>query len=267
MLAAQRQALILEEVNRLGAVRVIDLAQSLRVSDMTVRRDLDVLADAGLLTKVHGGATALEGLTSSSLEPTFSTKVTRERAAKEAIATQAAKLVEPGAAIAISGGTTTHAFARMLVDVPGLTVVTNSLPLADLLHTEGRDDQTVILTGGMRTPSDALVGPVAVEAIRRLHVDRVFMGTYGMDERAGFTSPNLLESETNRALVDAGRRLVVLADHTKWGLVGLSAIARLEEADLLITDNALAEDARALLSDRIAEVVTVDIGTTQRETA
>jgi DeoR/GlpR family transcriptional regulator of sugar metabolism len=261
MLAAQRQALILDEVTRLGAVRVVDLAASLRVSDMTVRRDLDILAEAGLLAKVHGGATALDTLGSSS------TKVTRERAAKQAIAIEGARLVEPGAAIAISGGTTTHAFARMLVDVPGLTVLTNSLPLADALHADGRDDQTVILTGGTRTPSDALVGTVAVETIRRLHVDLVFMGTYGMDEKAGFTSPNLLESETNRALVDAGRRLVVLADHTKWGIVGLSEMARLDEAEILITDASVPETGLAILNERIGRVITVQAGQTRAETA
>ena len=263
MLAAQRQALILEEVNRLGAVRIGELAESLRVSDMTVRRDLDALAEAGLVLKVHGGATSVD--TGSAAEPAFSTKATRERAAKQAIAAEASRLVEPGMAIAISAGTTTHALSSLLADVRGLTVVTNSLPVAEVLHAEGRQDQTVILTGGVRTPSDALVGPVAVESIRRLHVDLVFMGIHGMDARAGFTSPNLMESETNRALVDAGRRLVIVTDHTKWGVVGLSAIARLDEAALLITDTSISPEAEAVLRDQIAEVVCVDAGESRRE--
>ena len=131
-----------------------------------------------------------------------------------------------GQAIAISAGTTTYAVARRLLDVPRLTVVTNSVPVADVLYHGGRSDQTVILTGGVRTPSDALVGPFAVAALRTVNVDLVLMGVHGMDPRAGFTTPNMLEAETDRALVDAGRRLVVVADHTKWGVIGVSTIAR-----------------------------------------
>ena len=80
----------------------------------------------------------------------------------------------------------------------------------------------MILTGGVRTPSDALVGPVAVATIRSLHVDMLFMGVHGADAKAGLTTPNLMEAETNRAFTDSARHLVVLADHTKWGIVGLS---------------------------------------------
>lgn len=252
MLAQQRQALILEEISRLGAVRVTDIAQSMHVSDMTVRRDLDALAEAGLVVKVHGGAT--KAGSSSVTEPAFSAKLTRERAAKAAIAAEASRLVQPGSAIAVSGGTTTHAFARTIVGIPGLTVVTNSLPLAEVFHVDGADDQTIILTGGSRTPSDALVGPVAVDALARLHVDQVFMGTHGMEFPPGFTSPNLLEADTNRALVAAGQRLIVLADHTKWGVVGLSAFAKLDDADLLITDERIPEEALATLRTHVEEV-------------
>ncbi len=105
--------------------------------------------------------------------------------------------------------------------------MTNSIPVADVLYRAGRPDQTVVLTGGLRTPSDALVGPFAVSAIRELHLDLIFMGVHGMDGRSGFTTPNLMEADTNRALVSAGRRLVVLADHSKWEMVGISSIAAL----------------------------------------
>ena len=142
--------------------------------------------------------------------------------------------------------------ARRLVDVPGLTVVTNSPRVADVLHEAGRADQTIILTGGVRTPSDALVGPFAVAALRSVHLDLVFMGVHGMDARPGSRRPNLLEAETDRALVEAGRRLVVVADHTKWGVVGISSIARLDQADVLITDGHLDAAARAILAGRCA---------------
>ena len=247
MLAATRQNQILHLVNLKGSIKVIDLAISLDVSDMTVRRDLDLLARRGLLAKVHGGATSLSG--SSSTEPTFSTKMLRERAIKDSIAREAVRLVEPGMAIALSGGSTTHALAHYLVDVPGITVVTNSIPAADVLSAAQRDDQTVVLTGGQRTPSDALVGPVAVSTMTNLHVDILFMGVYGFTTESGFTTPNLIEAQTNHAMVLASKRLIVLADHTKWGLTGLSTIAQLHEASRIYSDTQLAQDARGAIAN------------------
>jgi DeoR/GlpR family transcriptional regulator of sugar metabolism len=116
----------------------------------------------------------------------------------------------------------------------------------------------VILTGGLRTPSDALVGPVAVGAIKSLHLDLVLMGVHGMDPRGGFTTPNLMEAETDRALVAAGRRLVVLVDHSKWELVGISSIAALSDADVVVSDDALAPEAREIVAAQAGELVIVD---------
>jgi DeoR/GlpR family transcriptional regulator of sugar metabolism len=263
-LARQRQALILEMVREDGAVRVADLVSTLGVSDMTVRRDLELLHERGLLEKVHGGAAAIEG--SALFEPGFTVKSSMMQAEKSAIANAAVSLVAPGTAIAISAGTTTFAMARRLAEVPGLTVLTNSVPVADVLYRDGRSDQTVILSGGVRTPSDALVGPFAVEVIRSLHVDTVFMGTHGMDPHSGFTTPNILEAETNRALIQAGRHLVVLADHTKWGIIGISAVGRLEEADTLITDSGLDPSAQSLLSATLRRLILVDVATGERRT-
>lgn len=256
MLAQQRQALILEEVRRNGGVRVSDLTRQLNVSDMTIRRDLEALAERGLLEKVHGGATAIGE--HSTDEPGFEAKSYRQRQEKEAIAKHAASRVRPGSAIGVSAGTTTHALAPYLCEVPGITVVTNSIPVADVLYRAGRPDQTVVLTGGLRTPSDALVGPFAVSAIRALHLDLIFMGVHGMDARSGFTTPNLMEADTNRALVSAGRRLVVLADHSKWEMVGISSIAGLADADVLITDDGLDQQAREILSAEVGELVVVE---------
>lgn len=253
MLARQRQAHILERVREDGGVRVADLVRELGVSDMTIRRDLELLADRGLVEKVHGGATALDG--SALFEPGFTAKSTLMLSEKDAIADAAVRLVEPGTAIGVSAGTTTHRIARRLADVVALTVVTNSPQVADVLHETGRSDQTIILTGGVRTPSDALVGPFAVAALRSVHLDLVLLGVHGMDELSGFTSPNLNEAETDRALVHAARRLVVVADHTKWGIVGLSSIARLDEADVLITDDGLDAAAQGIIASRVKRLI------------
>ncbi|WP_236796559.1 DeoR/GlpR family DNA-binding transcription regulator [Amycolatopsis sp. GM8] len=257
MLARQRQAVILAEARRTGAVRVSELVARLGVSDMTIRRDLDVLAGQGLVEKVYGGATA--NLGKSTDEPGFEAKSEQQQAQKEAIATLAAGLVRPGTAIGISAGTTTWSFARALDAVPELTIVTNSIRVADVLRDSAQAERTVVLTGGVRTPSDALVGGVAVASLRRLHLDQVFLGVHGMSAEAGFTTPNLEESETNRALVEAGRDLVVLADHTKWGIVGISTFADLEEADIVVTDDGLPTAARETLDEHAGELKIAEV--------
>jgi DeoR/GlpR family transcriptional regulator of sugar metabolism len=253
MLARQRRQLIAERIRSVGAVRVSELTKLLGVSDMTIRRDLDVLAASGVVEKVHGGATA--GHTLSTDEPGFEAKSHRQLDEKAAIARAASELVEPGQAIGLTGGTTTWRLAQEILEIPNLTVVTNSIQVANVLHREQRPDLTVVLTGGVRTPSDALVGPVAVSTIESLHVDTLFLGVHGITEDAGFTSPNLLEAETDRAFVASAERVVVVADYTKWGVRGLSRIGRLEIAHALVSDSGLPSDARTILGERIEKLV------------
>ncbi|MEV0321128.1 DeoR/GlpR family DNA-binding transcription regulator [Streptomyces sp. NPDC050658] len=259
LLAEQRRALILDEVRRRGGVRVNELTRKLGVSDMTVRRDLDALARQGVLEKVHGGAVPVAE--ASTHEPGFEAKSGLELSAKEDIARTAATLVAPGTAIALSGGTTTYALAHHLLDVPDLTVVTNSVRVADVFHSAQRTSgqrqgaATVVLTGGVRTPSDSLVGPVADQAIGALHFDVLFLGVHGISAEAGLSTPNLAEAETNRRLVQSARRVIVVADHTKWGTVGLSSFATLAQVDTLVTDAGLPADARAEISDHLRRLV------------
>ncbi|MCQ4083606.1 DeoR/GlpR family DNA-binding transcription regulator [Streptomyces sp. RB6PN25] len=265
LLAEQRRALILDEVRRRGGVRVNELTRKLNVSDMTVRRDLDALAHQGMVEKVHGGAVPVAE--ASSHEPGFEAKAGLEPGAKEAIARAAASMVVPGSAIALSGGTTTYALAHHLLDVPDLTVVTNSVRVADVFHTGQRRSgsgtqravrpgaATVVLTGGVRTPSDSLVGPVADRAIRSLHFDLLFLGVHGLSVEAGLSTPNLAEAETNRQFVRSARRVVVIADHTKWGTVGLSSFATLDEVSTLVTDAGIPPQVRAEISEHLADLV------------
>jgi DeoR/GlpR family transcriptional regulator of sugar metabolism len=250
VLAEQRRELILEQVRRFGGARVSDLTASFGVSDMTVRRDLEVLARQGLVDKVHGGATAPTNRAIE--EPGFEAKSVRELDEKNAIAAEAARLVAPGQAVAIGAGTTTWVLAQHLAAIADLTVVTNSVRVADAL---AQAAHTVVLTGGVRTPSDALVGPVADLVLASLHVDVAFLGCHGLDARAGLTTPNLAESQTNRAFRRAAGRLVVVADSSKWGTVGLVSFAELGEVDVLVTDAAVSEEAANALRQRVGRVV------------
>lgn len=260
MLPAQRRDWIQAEIERAGGARITQLAEQLGVSEMTVRRDLEALASRGLIKKVYGGATTPARSTSD--EPGFEVKSHRELAAKDQIGAVAATLIQPRTTVAVSAGTTTYASAVHLARIPGLTVVTNSVRVADYLHAHGDRSQTVLLTGGVRTPSDALVGPIAVQTISGLHVDALLLGVHGMDLAAGFTTPNLMEAEMNRAMVAATSRLIVLADHTKWGVVGLCAMARLSDASALVSDADLDGDARDVLSNSVGELILAGPGET-----
>ncbi|WP_354639031.1 DeoR/GlpR family DNA-binding transcription regulator [Kitasatospora camelliae] len=256
LLAEQRRALILDEVRRRGGVRVNELTRQLNVSDMTIRRDLDALARSGMVEKVHGGAVSVEATRTH--EPGFEAKSSLEPSAKEEIARAAAELVAPGSAIALSGGTTTYTLARHLVGVEELTVVTNSVRVADVFEQarrQGEPAATVVLTGGVRTPSDALVGPVADRAIRSLHFDLLFLGTHGLSPEAGLSTPNLAEAETNRSFIASARRTVLVADHTKWGTVGLSSFAELSEVDTWVTDTGLMPAAADEAREHIRELL------------
>ena len=255
-LARQRHDVIVAEVRRRGAVRVSELAVLLGVSDMTIRRDLEMLDEAGMVTKVHGGATLRPERSSD--EPGFEVKSLRNMAEKHAIAMAAAATITPGSAIGITAGTTTWQLAYHLVDVPHLTVVTNSVRVSDVLYRSPRPDRTVVLTGGDRTPSDALVGPVALATLRTLHLDVVCMGVHGMATEAGFTTPNLQEAETNRAFVDSTQHLMVLADHTKWNIIGLSTIAPLDRAATVISDHSLPAGALTAIKQMVPQLVLAD---------
>jgi DeoR/GlpR family transcriptional regulator of sugar metabolism len=264
LLAEQRRALILDEVRRRGGVRVNELTRKLNVSDMTVRRDLDALARMGVVEKVHGGAVPVAE--ASTYEPGFEAKSGLELSAKEDIAKAAAAMATPGTAIGLAGGTTAFALAQQLLEVPDLTVVTNSVRVADVFYNAQRSAAlggaaprpgaaTVVLTGGVRTPSDTLVGPVADAAVRSLHFDVLFLGVHGISVEAGLSTPNLAEAETNRHFVRAARRVVVVADHTKWGTVGLSSFASLDQVDALVTDPGLPAGARAEIAEYLPELV------------
>ena len=258
MLAAARHSAILAEVQRERIVRVADLARMLGVSLMTVRRDIDALDAAGAVEKIHGGAKLPGG--ASTHEPGFELKVTQLKDEKMAIAHEAAAQVREGMAVGLSAGTTTWALAQLLSTGPRITVVTNSVRIADVFH-QSSSSSTVILTGGERTPSDALVGPLATSSLKQLHLDVLFLGVHGVDADAGFTTPNVLEAETDRAFVAAARRVVVLADHTKWGTLGISTIAALEDADELISDDRLGSEARRVLGERVGRLRLAPTGT------
>lgn len=244
---------VLDEVRLRGSVRVSELTALLGVSDMTVRRDLDALAEAGLVEKVHGGATTPSRPPTG--DPGLETRMHRRVREKEAIADAARALVRPGHVIGLTAGTTTLRLAHALRDVPSLTVVTNSVEIASALRRDGRPDITVVLTGGVYMSRDTLVGPLAAATASSIHLDVLFLGVHGMAEDAGFTSPDLLETEIDRTFIATADKVVVVADSTKWDVRGLSRVADLDEVYALVTDTGLPARARRVLEQKVGRLL------------
>lgn len=196
-----------------GAVSLRELARVVQTSEVTVRRDVRALEAEGLLDRRHGGAVLPGGFTRESGIPQKSHLATAE---KTAIADLAAGLVEEGEAIVVGAGTTTQELARRLARIPGLTVVTNSLLVAQALAHANRVE--VVMTGGtLRGSNYALVGSGAEQSLQGLRVSRAFLSGSGLTAERGLSTSNMLSASVDRALVQAAAEVVVLADHTKLG--------------------------------------------------
>ncbi|QCB52078.1 DeoR/GlpR transcriptional regulator [Rhodococcus sp. PAMC28707] len=256
MLAAERHAKILAALRSDGAVKVVDFAELLDVSEMTIRRDLDVLDERELLRKVHGGAIARNN---RGEEPLSTAKAARQHAEKVAIGRAAVDTVEDGMTIAVSAGTTTLELARLLRGRASITVVTNSISIfQELTGHHSEPNPIVYLTGGSRTPSDALVGPIADAALAAFRVDAVYLGVHGFDVESGLTTPNIAEAETNRRLIATGRRLFVLADNTKHREVGTNVFAPISAVNTLVVDDGLGASDRALLAPHLETILVAE---------
>jgi DeoR/GlpR family transcriptional regulator of sugar metabolism len=196
-----------------GAVSLRELARVVQTSEVTVRRDVRALEAEGLLDRRHGGAVLPGGFTR---ESGFPQKSHLAAAEKTAIADLAAGLVEEGEAVVVGAGTTTQELARRLARVPGLTVVTNSLLVAQALAHANRVE--VVMTGGtLRGSNYALVGSGAEQSLQGLRVTRAFISGNGLTGERGLSTSNMLSASVDRALVQAASEVIVLADHNKLG--------------------------------------------------
>ncbi|MYY10633.1 DeoR family transcriptional regulator [Streptomyces sp. SID4919] len=241
MFAAERRQLILEMVRANGAVSLRELARVVQTSEVTVRRDVRALEAEGLLDRRHGGAVLPGGFTRESGFPQKSHLATAE---KTAIADLAAGLVEEGEAIVVGAGTTTQELARRLARVPGLTVVTNSLLVAQALAHANRVE--VVMTGGtLRGSNYALVGSGAEQSLQGLRVSRAFLSGSGLTAERGLSTSNMLSASVDRALVQAAAEVVVLADHTKLGTDTMFQTVPTDVITRLVTDDPPPHDDRA----------------------
>ncbi|KHK98266.1 D-beta-D-heptose 1-phosphate adenosyltransferase [Microbacterium mangrovi] len=252
MYAAERQQRILEHAQGEGRVEVATLADRFDVTTETVRRDLAVLEQQGLVRRVHGGALPTDRPVP---ELSLSSRIGRQADAKLRIATRAlAELPEDGTVL-LDSGSTTLALAELIPTDARLTVVTNNATIAAALA--GRENLTLLLIGGrVRTVTAAAVGPWATAALAGLTVDVAFLGTNGFDAAHGLTTPDQDEAAVKRAMLDAARTRVLLADSSKLGAVHLQRFARTDELHTVITDTDADDDAVDALRSAGPKVVT-----------
>ncbi len=209
-----------------------ELAHALAVTSETIRRDLSQLEQAGLLRRVHGGALPIDR---QSLEPEVLERALTMVGEKRRIAKRALDEVPTTGTIFLDAGTTTGVLADLLPSGRNLTVVTHSLSIA--LTLAGRSGYTVLTLGGeLRGATLATVGPWAEGRLRTMHTDVAFVATNGLSLARGLTTPNPVEAEIKRLIIQTARRVVLLTDHTKINRDFFESFGSTSDVDLLISD-------------------------------
>ena len=237
--SAARQAQIRERLSAHPGVAISELARRFGVSEMTIRRDLAVLEGQSHIQRTHGGAMLTERML---LEFDYRDRRAANRAAKQAIAQEARKLVKPGQRLILDNGTTSLELACLLRDGQDLTVITPSLAVAsELLDAAGVE---VILLGGViRHGSPDLTGPVTEHCLELFSADVLFQGTDGLGFDGKLYNADLRLARVEQHMRRIARRSVVLADHTKIGRTALACSGSLAEVDFLITSQDAPADA------------------------
>ncbi len=249
-LAAQRRQRLSLIVESRRAVRLDELSSALGVSQATVRRDLNALASAGKVRRVHGGAVAADERLD---EPHFDVKAGAAAPEKHRIAERAVELLAPDDTVYLDSGSTILAVARLLHGWSRLTVVTNSLPAASELA--GRGPRLIVIGGELRATSRALVGPLTRLLLEELRVDRALMGTFAFSLDDGPTTTDPSEAYTKRLVMTRAREVILLADSTKMGTRSFVSAGRLDDVDTIVTDDGIDDRLVRTLTRRGIRVI------------
>ena len=220
-----------------------DLARQFETSQVTIRKDLEVLDTNGLLHRTHGGA--LPSGEGALLDPTLREKEKLHRREKLHIAEAAVGMVQEGQVVILDSGTTTTAIARALRHFHNLTIVTNAVNIASELS--GAELEVILTGGALRKNSFSLVGPIAEDTLRKLNADILFLGVDGFDVHYGLSTPNILEAKVNRIMVEISKKVVAVCDSSKFGRRSLARILPPSAMHHVITDGGVPKsDLRAL---------------------
>ncbi len=241
MLAETRRRRLLELITRQGYATLDELVRVIGVSESTIRRDLESLDLSGSIKRTHGGAIYTGEVRSM---PAFEERTATAAAEKRAIGLAAAGLLDDGDTVLLDGGTTTMEVARALVG-RRLQVVTNSLPIAQLLASSPQTD--LILIGGYNYPRTGVaLGPLAIASMQSIRVRTAILGAGGIVAEGIYNSNSLLV-ETERQMMECGQEVMIVADHTKFGRLALARLCGLADVDQVVVDSALSDQDRAML--------------------
>ena len=245
MTTYERRQSLLEILRLQPGLRVPELSAALKVSQGTVRNDLDALEAEGRLIRVHGGAVLNEQ--SQFQSRNFTAHYQENVAAKKAISRRAAELVKDGDSLLLDASTTIYYFAQALEDRKQLRVITNGIDAAQLLAQEPTN--SVILLGGVLIPEGSSVtGLLSEQIIKELHIQKAFVSCSGLSIVRGLTEVHLDEAQLKRKAIESAREVNALVDSTKVGKEDLTSFARLEQIDRLFTDAGISEEWIARLS-------------------
>lgn len=235
----EREQKILEVLAQAGAITVSHLCDVLSISPATARRELQSLETKGRLRRTHGGAVPNEPLLYEGFrnDSSFKEQIGRHAEEKRRIAIAAANLIQANDTVALTSGTTTTLVTRNIPHRSGITVITSTVNIA--MELSNRADISVVVTGGSLRPGwFSLVGPNAVDSMRQFFPDKVFVGVNGMDPERGVTTFNPEEMAVDRMMIRQAKQKIVVADHSKLGIIATCLVCPIQDIDLMITGTA-----------------------------
>lgn len=233
----ERHQVIINKIKKEGQVKVLSLCDELKVSSVTIRKDLQFLEDKGLLFRAHGGATLNNPYT---VDRPVDEKEKIHLGEKMRIGAAAARLIQPNDSILIASGTTVQALAKSIQPGESLTVITSALNVAlELIHHP--EIEVVQLGGLLRKSSSSVTGPYAKNILADFSCSKLFLGVDGIDLDYGLTTANVMEAHLNREMIRVSQKTIVLADSTKFGKRGFGKICDFDDIDEIITDKGVSE--------------------------
>jgi len=253
---------IINLLNQEKELLVKEVSGIMHVSEMTIRRDLDTLAQQGVINRTHGGAGLLDLNTSVRYPYILGEQTTKNTREKNLIGIKAASLVQPNETIFLDSGTTTPFIGKNLS--PDLPITVLCYTFTNALEFYPRKDTNLILLGGFfHRDSNIFYSFENIELIRSTRADRAFISTGGLDPDMGLTTFFSYESAIKREMIRSARHIVLVADSTKFGNLSVNHFAELDEIDTIITDDGLSEEYRKILVDRGVELIIADQGDSQ----
>lgn len=251
MLANQRREKILELLQEDGSAKVVDLARLFKVTEVTIRQDLEKLDKDGLVIKEHGGAFF------KNVEDqvrTFSLVHQDNMDKKERIAIKCLEFIESGDTIILDSGSTTTEIAKKLKGIKNLTVITNALNIALILGAEPGIE--VIMTGGeFKPPTLSLTGQKAADFFKGLNVNKLFLATAGISLKAGLTYPSISDIVVKKAMIDAAETTYLVADSTKIGKSAFASLGALSLINYIVTDSGIQDNYLKVFQDNEIELI------------